>query len=137
MKILEYAFDSGANNKNLPHNFESNYVVYGGTHDNETLSGYFKRPASAEIDFAREYLNEDADKKLAWATIRAGYASVASLAIFQMQDFLGLDNKARMNFPSTLGGNWRWRLKPDALGDKLAEKIYKLAKIYGRVEEKE
>lgn len=136
MKILEYAFDSGASNKNLPHNFESNYVVYGGTHDNETLAGYFKKPASREVDFAREYLNEDSSKKLPQALIRAGYASVASLAIFQMQDFLELDNRARMNFPSTVGGNWRWRLKPEAISDKLAEKIYKLARIYGRVEER-
>ncbi|MBR5156784.1 MAG: 4-alpha-glucanotransferase [Clostridia bacterium] len=135
MKILEYAFGTDSKNKNLPHNFETDCVVYGGTHDNETLAGFFKRPSGKDADFAREYLNVKTNKKLAWATIRAGYASVASLAVFQMQDFLELDNSARMNFPSTVGDNWKWRLKSDEISDELAEKIYKMAKIYGRVED--
>lgn len=135
MKLLEKAFDSGAGNGNLPHFFDRNCVVYGGTHDNETLAGYFKRASAEEAAFAQEYFNLRSKRAIPQAIIRAGYASVADLAVFQMQDFLGLDNRARMNRPSTIGGNWQWRLKKGALTDKLAEEIRELARTYARLQE--
>ncbi len=137
MKILEYAFTSDGENSNLPHFYDENCVVYSGTHDNETLVGYFKHAPKDEIAFAKKYLQVKSNKMLAKATIRAAYSSVAPLCIIQMQDFLGLDNRARMNYPSTLGGNWKWRIKAENLTDELAKEIYELSQVYGRLEEKD
>lgn len=135
MKLMEQAFDSGSQNGNLPHHFEHNCVVYGGTHDNDTLTGYFQRADAGVTAYAQKYLNCRTKRALPSAVIRAAYASVADLAVFQMQDFLGLDNRARMNRPSTVGGNWQWRLKPGVLTPKLAKEIYDLTCTYGRLQE--
>lgn len=132
MKILEFAFDSDANNDHLPHNYNSNMFVYGGTHDNETLVGFVKNKQKAELKYAMKYLNVSDKKDITKAIIRLAYASVANVAIFQMQDILGLDNSARMNFPSTIGTNWRWRLLDSQLTTKMAKDLCKLAGLYGR-----
>lgn len=135
MKLMLQAFDSDSSNGNLPHHFENNSVVYGGTHDNETLNGYFKHADSKVISFAQKYLNVRTKRALPRAVIREAYKSVANLVIFQMQDFCEFDNRARINRPSTIGGNWQWRVKPDIFTDKLAEEIYELSRIYGRLRE--
>ena len=82
--------------------------------------------------FAREYLNVRTSREVPAALIRAGYASVANTVIFQMQDLLGLDNSARINTPSTLGQNWRWRLAPGQVPPELAENLRRMMKLYGR-----
>ncbi len=135
MKILSYGFDAGADNENLPHRFERNSVVYGGTHDNMPLYGYFKSADASAVSFAKQYLDAHRIKALVSAAIRTAYASVADLCIFQMQDLLGLDNRARMNTPGTVGGNWRWRITKEQLSDEMAEKLYALAYTYARAEE--
>lgn len=132
MKLMECGFDNGPENGNLPHQFESNCIVYGGTHDNETLVGYFHHAKAKEVAFAKAYLHVKRRKDFVWAIIRAAYASVADTAIFQIQDFLELDNRARMNIPATLGGNWTWRMLPDALTESLVERIRLLTETYGR-----
>ena len=132
MKILEFAFDSGSGNPNLPCHYTSNCVVYGGTHDNETLVGFFAHQPRQVIHFACDYLHTRKRKKLPDACIRAAYASVADTAVIQMQDWLGLGNEARMNFPSTIGGNWRWRLLPGQLTEALSARMRDLCDLYAR-----
>lgn len=133
MKLMEFAFDSDSKNENLPCHFEKNMVIYGGTHDNETLAGFFGPGQSRRmLRFARRYLNVSQNVQIPWALIRAGYASCADTAVFQLQDLMGLDNRARINTPSTLGGNWCWRLVKGQLSDDLAVKIRDLVELYGR-----
>lgn len=132
MKIIEFAFDSDAANEHLPHNYSSNMVVYGGTHDNETLEGFFGSRDEEELKYTLEYLNVTDKKEITDAVIRIAYESVASVAIFQAQDILKLDNSARMNLPSTVGTNWRWRLTKNQLTKEHANTLNKLASLYGR-----
>ena len=133
MKLMEFAFDSDGKNENLPAYFEKNTVVYGGTHDNETLAGFFGPGQSRNmLRFARRYLHVSQNRQIPWAVIRAGYASCADTVIFQLQDFLGLDNRARINTPSTLGGNWCWRLTKGQLSGELADRMRELTALYGR-----
>lgn len=133
MKVLEFAFDPKGDSVYLPHNFSSpNYVCYTGTHDNETALGWVKSASRAELKFCREYLNVKRSKDIPWGMIRAAWSSTADTAIAQMQDLLGLDSAARMNIPSTVGKNWRWRMSPDALTDELAQKLAALTKLYSR-----
>lgn len=134
MKLMEFGFDSGPENEYLPIHFEQNCVAYGGTHDNEPLAGFFRARKGAALAFAREYLQVRRRRDIPAAIIRAAYASVADTVIFQMQDLLGLDNRARMNRPATIGGNWEWRLVPGQITDELARRLAALSRIYGRCE---
>ncbi len=131
MKILVFAFDSDSSNPFLPHHYTKDCVVYTGTHDNDTALGWYKRVNETERDFARKYLARDGDD-ISWDLIRAGWSSVAVFSIAPMQDFLGLDNKARMNYPSTLGGNWNWRMPSKALSEPLRNSIAQMNTTYGR-----
>ncbi len=131
MKILVFAFDSGPDNPFLPHHYTPNAVVYTGTHDNDTVVGWWQRASEAERDFCRRYLGTDG-QDIAWDLIRAAWASVAVLAIAPMQDLLRLDNSARMNYPGREGGNWAWRMAPDALGDDLRRALREWNTLYSR-----
>lgn len=138
MKVLEFAFDSrdssGAGDY-LPHNYEHNCVAYTGTHDNETILGWLSSIKPEEIQMVRAYLNRPTESKqvLASELVRTTIASVADTCIIPIQDYLGLDNSARINFPSTLGTNWRWRLIKSDLTKALADSIRKQNIVYGRV----
>ena len=133
MKILEFAFDSGADNEYLPHNYKNpNCIVYGGTHDNETLAGFYGARKKKELKYLFRYLGISEKKEIPSAILRAGYASIANTAIFQMQDILELDNSARMNYPSTVGTNWRWRLLPGQFTKEHQKRLKKYCRIYGR-----
>ena len=131
MKILVFAFDDDASNPFLPHNFTSDNVVYTGTHDNDTVLGWYHRVAEKERDFARRYLARDG-RDIPWDLIRTAWGSVAVFALAPLQDFLSLDNQARMNYPSTLGGNWTWRMSPTALSEELRPRIHEMNILYGR-----
>lgn len=133
MKILEFAFDSGSANTNLPCHYEPNCVVYGGTHDNETLAGFFPHQSRYSNHFACDYLHVHKKKHLPAACIRAAYESVADTAVLQIQDWLGLGNEARTNFPSTIGTNWRWRLQPDQLTEALSCRMHDMCELYARL----
>lgn len=133
MKILQFAFDAEGESEYLPHCYDKNCVVYTGTHDNDTMVGFLKQMPAKDIRFMKKYLNCKEDKKLCRQIIRAGVSSVADTVIIPMQDWLELDNAARINVPSTLGENWMWRMDRDALTEKLAKRIYKMTKLYGRV----
>ena len=106
MKVLEFAFDKDGKSVYLPHNFkDKNSVVYTGTHDNETIAGWVKSQNKEDIAFCKKYLGVKRNKDIPWAMIRLAWGSVSDTAIAQMQDFLELDNTARMNTPSTVGNN--------------------------------
>ena len=136
MKVLQFAFDPDGKSNYLPHNYKnSNNICYTGTHDNETAAGWVRSAGRKELKFCRDYLNVKRNKDIPWGMIRAAWASVSDTAIAQMQDFLELDSEARMNTPSTLGGNWQWRASEDMFTDQLAQKIYALTKLYDRLGE--
>ena len=134
MKIIEFAFSGDRFNEHLPHCYEPNSVVYGGTHDNETLIGYFKPEKRQwwELQYIADYLGAAHQSEVVDRVFRAAYGSVASVAIFQMQDVLKLDNWARMNTPGTLGENWRWRLVPGQFTDERADYLSWLVDTFGR-----
>ena len=137
MKVIEFAFDerdTGNASDYLPHNYPRNCVVYTGTHDNETLLSWLEDITPAERRQVREYLNNfrDSGKDLCQDLICLVMRSVANLCIIPMQDYLGLDNSARMNQPSTLGKNWKWRLKEGQFTKELQKEMKTLAVRYGR-----
>ncbi len=132
MKILEFAFDHKGDSNYLPHNYGKNCVVYTGTHDNETLAGWLDGISRKDRKFIKDYLNISRKEGFCFGIIRGAWASCADLAVAQMQDFLELDNSARINEPSTLGKNWQWRLEKGVLTDGLADKINSLTKLYRR-----
>ena len=116
MRILLFAFSEGADNAYLPHNFQPASVVYTGTHDNDTVQGWWLQATAHERGFAGRYL-ACTPHDLHWAMIRAASNSVARTAIFPMQDVLGLDGAHRMNVPGLMGGNWSWRFTWPMVGD--------------------
>lgn len=134
MKIIEFAFSGDRSNEHLPHCYAPNSVVYGGTHDNETLVGYFKTEKRQwwELQYIADYLGAAHQSEVVDKVFRAAYGSVASVAIFQMQDVLKLDNWARMNTPSQVGGNWRWRMEKDQFGEEQAGYLSWLVDVFGR-----
>lgn len=132
MKILQFAFDSDAENDFLPHNYTRNCVAYTGTHDNNTLGGWFKQTPKPQIKRAQEYVPLTRAEGNIWGMLRLLYSSVADLAIAQMQDFLELGSEARMNIPATVGGNWQWRINKNYDSVELINKIERLVKLYGR-----
>lgn len=132
MKVLQFAFGGDADNAYLPHNHKKNSIVYTGTHDNETTVGWYWNLDERTRKHVKEYFDITDETKVNWTFIRAALSSVADIAVIPMQDYLGLGNEGRINTPSTLGGNWEWRMKKDACTKELAEKIYVLTKFYGR-----
>jgi 4-alpha-glucanotransferase len=130
MKILQFAF-SGPDNPFLPHHFSQNCVVYSGTHDNDTVRGWFESLSEDGRQFAVDYLQTKGDD-ISWSLIRLSCASVAVFAINQMQDILSLDSTARMNYPSRLGGNWEWRLPANWQNEGLMDRLKKMNTTYGR-----
>ncbi len=138
MKVLEFAFDSrdtGSANDYLPHNYIENCVVYTGTHDNETVVGWFGCITKEEMQMVRDYLcDQHTPKKyLHKSFIALAMRSAAKSCIVPMQDWLGLDNKYRMNQPSTIGTNWRWRVTEEQLSMELQQEILTFTKRYGRM----
>lgn len=129
MKVLEFAFDPDGGSDYLPHKYIPNCVCYTGTHDNMPLAAWLESAPDEELRFAREYLGTD---ELHGGIMRCGMRSTASLFIAQMQDWLALGETSRINTPGTAFGNWRWRLKNDALTPELAEEMRRLSVMYGR-----
>lgn len=132
MNIIEFAFDGGADNSHLPHNYKPNSLVYGGTHDNETVAGFFLGKKASELKYAYEYMGVSKKEDLPKAVLRTAYASVSAVAIFQVQDILGLGNEARMNTPSTVGNNWKWRMQKGSLTSADAKALKHLVEMYNR-----
>ena len=134
MKVLEFGLDGNIDNPSLLHNYrDSNMVAYIGTHDNETLMGYLGNKNRKELRFTKKYFNTKLSKNLPDAIIRALYTSNADVIIIQMQDFLKLDNSARINHPSTIGNNWRWRLLKSQYKQIDEKTLYEWSYLYGRI----
>ena len=137
MKVIEFAFDPREETNYLPHSYDRNAVVYTGTHDNETLVQWYKGLDEESKVFAAEYMNNAStpDEKKYWDFVRLAMMSSANLCVIPVQDYLGLDAEARINHPSTLGGNWSWRMSGDMLNAEDIKKIYALTKISARLSE--
>lgn len=144
MKVLQFGFSWESRNKHLPHNYSRNSVVYTGTHDNDTTRSWFATTFSddkvkndealnRERRFVLDYLGSSSEKDLHWAFIRLAFASVADMAIVPLQDILGLGNAARMNLPGRAECNWEWCYKEGDITNEIAEKLFELATIYGRI----
>jgi 4-alpha-glucanotransferase len=132
MKIVQFAFGGNPNDPFLPHNHVKNCVVYTGTHDNDTVLGWYKRVPENERDFYRRYLSRDGHD-VAWDMIRATWMSVAVFALAPLQDLLGLDNEARMNYPGNPSGNWTWRFPVKALDNTLVNRLKEINYLYARM----
>ncbi|MCY4158378.1 MAG: 4-alpha-glucanotransferase [Bacteroidetes bacterium] len=124
MAVIQFGFDAGMDNLHLPHNYKLNQCVYTGTHDNNTLLGWWNALSEYEHGFAKDYLNIDSDKDVCQKTIERCLSSDAGMVILPVQDVLQLGSEARMNFPGTPMGNWRWSLLPEQHSD--------LREIYGQ-----
>lgn len=131
MKILHFAFGSGASNPYLPHNFSRNVAVYTGSHDNDTTLGWFKTAAEQEKSEALKYIGFESGD-ICWDLIQLAFRSVANVAVIPFQDFLRLGSEARMNFPGKASGNWGWRVKKEAINSELAAEIFEITELYGR-----
>ncbi|WP_322814607.1 4-alpha-glucanotransferase [Chloroflexus sp.] len=133
MKVLQFAFGDNPANPYLPHNYTPNYVVYTGTHDNDTTIGWFATLDPATRAAVLTYLGRDEETiDIAWDLMRLGMMSVANYAITPLQDVLRLGSEARMNIPGRLGGNWAWRFSAEALSIELADRLRQLTFIYRR-----
>jgi len=137
MKVLELAFDSrdGSGSEYLPHAFPTHCVAYTGTHDNHTIQGWLATASPEDVRRARDYFHLTAQEGYHWGMLRGLWSSVADLTVVQAQDLLGLGEEARMNTPSTVGGNWRWRALPGAFDGPLAGKVRGYMELYGRLPE--
>lgn len=133
MKLIQFAFDTREDGDYLPHNYPVHSVVYTGTHDNDTILGWFATAPKESVKFAKEYLRLTKTEGYNWGMMKGAWASVSELAIVTMQDLLDLGSEARMNIPSTLGTNWKWRMKDGQLTDQLAKKVCCCMKTYGRI----
>lgn len=134
MKVLQFAFDGSAGNPYLPYKYDKNCVVYTGTHDNETTKGWMEHLNPHDAWFIRAYTdceNRSLDECV-WGLIRAAQSSTADLCVIPIQDYLCLGNEARMNEPSTLGDNWKWRLQKEQLSYPVLERMRALTGLYGR-----
>ena len=140
MRVLQFAFGGDPHDTHLPHEYTRNTVAYTGTHDNDTVVGWFRqrsREGASEGErreraLCLKYLGTDGSE-INWDFIRAAQMSVAVLSVAQLQDVLGLPSDARMNTPASTEGNWNWRYTHDALTDELAARLRELTSIYGRL----
>ena len=136
MKILHFAFDSGSDNPYLPYNYNStNWVVYTGTHDNNTTVGWFNNRSSEEQERVTRFLGGTWGNGIHWDLIRLAMSSVASMAIFPLQDILGLGEEAIMNQPGVAEGNWSWRYRSGMLTSEISDRLKEVTDIYGRTPE--
>ena len=132
MNVIQFAFGENFDSNYLPHNYVRNSVVYSSTHDSDTLQGFLDVADEDLTKLVDKYFGlEDGDDKL-WKINRALMASVSDIAMFEIQDFLGYGNDAKINSPSTLGNNWKWRSIDEDYDEKLAKRIKEMSKIYGR-----
>lgn len=137
MKLLQFAFDSREESDYIPHLYPRNVIAYTGTHDNQTTASWFETLPSEDLAYCIDYINHQGDGSPVDSLIKTTLGCVADTAIIPIQDYLHLKSEGRMNVPSTLGNNWRWRVLASELSEALNEKIKHFTELYGRVYEKE
>lgn len=134
MRVFQFGFNPEHNdNEHLPHHYPENSVAYTGTHDNATIIQWYREADPQSRVMAKRYIRKSLFERTNMAFIRCVYASPSNLAIIPMQDVLGLGAEGRMNVPSTVGGNWSWRMKQNALSRANASKLRELAESYQRI----
>ncbi|KAJ7532353.1 hypothetical protein O6H91_13G000200 [Diphasiastrum complanatum] len=126
MAVLQFAFGSDSKNPHLPHNHELDQVVYPGTHDNDTVLGWWQKAEKEEQENVRRYLQIQNEEDISWEFIRAAFSSVARTAIVPLQDVFSLDSSARMNTPAVQAGNWGWRVGDPGIFQQLENESEKL-----------
>ena len=132
MKVLQFAFAPCDDSEHLPHHHVKNGVVYTGTHDNDTIAGWEQTASDGERFYAHCYLRVPEGESLVQPMMMAALASVADVCVLTMQDLLGLGGEARMNTPSTLGGNWRWRATDGQLTPQVVTWLANATRLYRR-----
>ena len=132
MKVLQFAFAGGGSDLYLPHNYSENFVVYTGTHDNDTTQGWYDSAPTSERHFVRRYLARD-DSAVVWELIRLASSSVARYAVVPLQDVLQLGSEARMNTPGEARGNWSWRFSEAQLESWIAPALADMTEMYNRI----
>ncbi len=132
MAVLQFGFFPFEDADYIPHNIEENTIVYTGTHDNQTIVGWLDSLNDKEFEFVKNYVNLTEEEGYNWGMIRAAMMSHSRLAIVPMHDYLNLGDEARINEPSTLGKNWKWRVLKSSLTPELAAKIRYITRLYGR-----
>ena len=132
MKVLTFGFDSDETNPHHPSHYQANSVAYTGTHDNDTVLGWARKADPKALAFAEKELGFSSAEEAPEAFIRYLFHSPCDVVVVPMQDVLGLDGTARMNYPGSIGGNWLWRMKPDQLSLSLSMKYFTLNKETGR-----
>lgn len=134
MKILQFGF-FGDDSVELPHNHINNCVVYTGTHDNDVVNGWYDNLDEKVKERIRDYTNQKENEKITDVMLRTLFSSVAYIAILTMQDLLDKGSETRMNYPSTIGNNWVWRMKKDDITKEVEDRLTKLTKTYNRENE--
>jgi 4-alpha-glucanotransferase len=142
MRVLQFAFGGDPHDTHLPHEYTRRTIVYTGTHDNDTVTGWFKARSGADADagLRAERLNclkylGTSGEQIHWDFIRAAQMSVADVAIAQLQDVLGLGSEARMNMPASAEGNWAWRFQTSTLTDEVRDRLREMTETYARLPE--
>lgn len=133
MSVLQFGFDEFEDNPHKPHNITHDSIVYTGTHDNNTVNGWFATLTDAQQEDVRARLGISEEQDVAWSMIEIAMRSKACLAIVPMQDFLGLGEAARMNTPGTMHGNWSWMMPGDVLREDLSRRIHDVISASGRL----
>ncbi len=137
MKVLQFAFNTEATSEHIPHNLDYHTVLYTGTHDNDTIRGWFENWNPKEVAFARKYLGINDEEGIVAGMMRGAATSVCRTVIYQMQDILELGNESRMNEPATISGNWQWRMLPGMLTKGRIRFLYDLTKMSSRLPEQQ
>lgn len=132
MRILQFAFASDSTDPFLPHNYVENCVAYTGTHDNDTVIGWYQSGTDQEKDFYRRYMARSGED-VAWDLVRGVWSSVAVFSLAPLQDLLRLGNEARMNYPGRPSGNWTWRVRPDYITPAFLQSIREINRLYSRM----
>jgi 4-alpha-glucanotransferase len=135
MKVLQFAFgEEMPVSPHIPHNYSKNFIVYTGTHDNNTVRGWYRTDSDELVkNTVQQYLARTiTEEEIADNFIRMAYSSVAQVAILPIQDILGLDESARMNTPSQAQNNWTWRLLPNQVTQDVINKLQEYLWIYLR-----
>jgi 4-alpha-glucanotransferase len=138
MKILQFCFGSGSEERFLPHHYEANSVVYTGTHDNDTTAGWFEsalKEQRAAVDAMKSYFGITGDvspQRMCWILIEAAFQCNSNFAMIPMQDILSLGTESRMNIPSTIGGNWGWRFESSQITPSIINQLKELSMKYNR-----
>jgi 4-alpha-glucanotransferase len=133
MKVLQFAFDEkGAENPYLPFNYNSNFVCYTGTHDNDTVVSWWENLDHNQQKMILDYVGPVLEQDVHWTLIRLAMSSIAGTVVIPMQDLLGLGAEARMNVPGRVAGNWSWRYESKAITTELSHKLKAITTVFGR-----